>query len=318
MAEEIDILLSTFNGGRHLAQQLDSVLAQTATGWRLLVRDDGSTDDTPRILEDYAARHPRRIGWIARDPERLGACRSFGRLLQASTARYVMFCDQDDVWLPHKIEITLRAMQDLEARWGAEAPLVVFTDLKVVDEALVERAASFWRLLRLDPLHCRRLNRLVLQSVANGCTMILNAALRERAGPIPAEAAMHDWWVTLVAAAFGRCGHVPEPTVLYRQHGANVSGAERRGPLRRALELCQSAARRSAEERRNRALRAAQRQAEAFLRRYESALPEDTRVMLRAFLGYDRRGFLMRRYLALRHGFLYGSALDNVGMLLFR
>jgi hypothetical protein len=318
VAEEIDILLSTFNGGRWVAQQLDSILAQTVTGWRLLVRDDGSTDDTRRIVGEYAARHPERIVPMADDGERLGSCRSFGRLLEASRARYTMFCDQDDVWLPHKIGVTLRAMQDLEARWGAETPAAVFTDLKVVDEDLVERAGSFWRLLRLDPLNCRRLNRLVLQSVANGCTMLLNAALRDRAGPIPAEAAMHDWWVTLVAAAFGRCGHVPEPTVLYRQHGANVSGAERRGPLRLALDLCDPATRRSAAERRSRALRAAQRQVEAFLRRYEASLPFATQVMLRAFLGYDRRGFFMRRYLALRHGFLYGSTLDNAGMLLFR
>jgi hypothetical protein len=318
MRDGIDILLSTFDGGRYLAQQLESILAQTATGWRLLVRDDGSSDETRAIIDAYAARYPERITAVAGHGERLGSCQSFGRLLQASTARYVMFCDQDDVWLPHKIAVSLDALQRLEARWGEATPLAVFTDLKVVDEGLVERASSFWKLLGLEPLHAERLNRLVLQSVANGCTMIFNAALRDRALPIPTAAVMHDWWVTLVAAAFGRCGHVVEPTVLYRQHGANVCGAERPGLLRLIAQLCSAADRTSATARRDGMLRSVQGQAEAFLARYEGSLTDDAKVMLTAFLEYDRRGFLMRRYLMIRHGFLYGSALDNLGMLLFR
>lgn len=314
----IDILLSTYNGERHLASQLDSILAQTFSGWRLLIRDDGSSDATLAVIDRYVARAPDKIGRIATGGSRIGPCQSFSTLLEASTASYVMFCDQDDVWLPDKVEVSLRRLQQLEARHGRAMPLAVFTDLKVVDEELRELASSFWSQLRLRPHQGQRLNRLLFQSVANGCTMIFNAALRARAKPIPPDAIMHDWWLMLVAAAFGRTDHVDEQTVLYRQHGANVCGADRSGTADLMRELLSPRARKIALARRQGVVDAKQRQAAAFQARYAGLLPNGHARTLRAFLSYPQSGFFMRRYLTLRHGFLYGSLRDNVGMLLFR
>jgi hypothetical protein len=314
----IDILLSTYNGERHLASQLDSILAQTFSGWRLLIRDDGSSDATLAVIDRYVARAPEKIRRIATGGARIGPCQSFSTLLEASTASYVMFCDQDDVWLPEKVEVSLRRLQQLEARHGSAMPLAVFTDLKVVDEDLRELASSFWSQLRLRPHQGQRLNRLLFQSVANGCTMIFNAALRARATPIPPDAVMHDWWLMLVAAAFGRTDHVDEQTVLYRQHGANVCGADRRGTADLMRELFSPRARKIALDRRQGVVDAKQRQAAAFQARYAGLLPAAHGRTLRAFLSYPQSGFFMRRYLTLRHGFLYGSLRDNVGMLLFR
>ena len=119
MTNAIDILLATCNGALYLPEQLDSLLAQTCRGWRLLVRDDGSSDGTREILENYRSRHPDVIMIIPGEGQNLGACGNFSCLLEQSDAPYIMFCDQDDVWLPDKIEITLTAMRELE-RQGEE------------------------------------------------------------------------------------------------------------------------------------------------------------------------------------------------------
>jgi hypothetical protein len=102
-------------------------------------------------------------------------------------------------------------------------------DLRVVDARLQPIAESFWAHHRLDPAHDARLDRLLVRNVVTGCTVAVNRALRARAGAIPPEAAMHDWWLALVAAAFGHTGRVGQPTVLYRQHDANQIGARGAG-----------------------------------------------------------------------------------------
>ena len=138
-----------------------------------------------------------------------------------------MFCDQDDVWFPDKIAVTLGKMQELEGRHGGERPLLVHTDMKVADGNLRVVADSLWRYQKSDPVRGEALNRLLVQNCATGCSMMINRALCDLALPIPAEAMMHDWWLVLVAAAFGTIGHCAEPTLLYRQHGANDVGAKK-------------------------------------------------------------------------------------------
>ena len=103
MKAMIDILMSTYNGGRFVEQQIDSIIAQTFTDWRLLIRDDGSSDGTAEIVSRYADLHRERICLIESNGENLGACQSFARLLEGADADYMMFSDQDDVWLPDKL-----------------------------------------------------------------------------------------------------------------------------------------------------------------------------------------------------------------------
>ncbi len=164
---------------------------------------------------------------IPSEGQNLGACGNFSRLLEQADAPYVMFCDQDDVWLPDKIEITLAAMRELERQHGAETPLLVHTDLMVVDERLNRLGKSLWLFQCTEPQRLTKLNRLLMQNFATGCTVMINRALRDLAVPVPAEALMYDWWLALVATAFGRVAAVEDPTVLYRQHGRNDTGATR-------------------------------------------------------------------------------------------
>lgn len=318
MNSAIDILLATCNGAPYLPEQLDSLLAQTCRSWRLLVRDDGSSDGTLEILENYRSRHPDVIMIIPSEGQNLGACGNFSWLLEQADAPYIMFCDQDDVWLPDKIEITLAAMRELERQHGAETPQLVHTDLMVVDERLNRLGDSLWLFQCTEPQRLTKLNRLLMQNFATGCTVMINRALRDLAVPVPAEALMYDWWLALVATAFGRVAAVESPTVLYRQHGRNDTGAARWSFLANVRFFFIRERRQAAIALLDAALASQEGQATAFVDRYEERLPSAEREMLHAFCSLRRRNFIMRRYLTLRYGFFYSNAPRNLGLLLLR
>lgn len=314
----IQILLATYNGAAYLAEQLDSLFAQTNRDWRLLVRDDCSTDATAEILAAYQEKYPGIISIVPNDGARLGAGRNFGMLLEHAEAPYVMFCDQDDVWLPDKIEVTLAAMKRLEATHGAEMPLLVHTDLKVVDERLNLLGDSLWRYMGSRPERLSRINRVLMQNFATGCTVMINRSLRDLALPVPAGARMHDWWLALVATAFGRVAAVHRPTMLYRQHGKNDSGAVHWNFVREVIGFIDRERRNAAITKRDAIFTNLEQQAAAFADRYGERLDPGTRLLLSVFCSLRQRGFFMRRYLTLRYGFLYSNRLSSLGMLLFR
>ena len=118
----MEVLLATYNGARFLREQLDSIFAQDYENLRILARDDGSRDETPQILSEYAQRFPSRFRLLPTDTATGSAKTNFLKLMQASDADYVCFCDQDDVWLPEKVSTTQRAMSGLEERWGRDTP----------------------------------------------------------------------------------------------------------------------------------------------------------------------------------------------------
>lgn len=225
----VDIALATFDGARFLPEQLDSILAQSHEQWRLLVRDDGSSDGTPDLLEEYRREHPERIRLLRDGDGTLGHARNFARLLTHCEGSYVALCDQDDVWLPHKLEAGLAELRRLEGADRQPTPALVFSDAVVVDADGRTIAPSFRAHTRTDPDDATRLGRLLYANVVPAHTVLFNAALRDVAVPVPAPAPYADWWIALVAAAVGRTAFLPEPTVLHRQHGGNAAGA--RPPL---------------------------------------------------------------------------------------
>ena len=233
----IDILLATFNGERYLSEQIDSILYQTFDDWNLLISDDGSSDETLDIIRHYESIDERVhcINW----KQRLGgACPNFMFLLRNSTSPYCMFCDQDDVWLPNKIEDSVAEMQRLESIASENEPILVFTDMAVVDKNLAILNPSFEAHASIDP-KSTSLSSVLSNPIAAGCTMLLNAPLRDLVLQTPSGQAMdmHDWWITLVAAAFGTIGHVDSQTNLYRQHDSNEFGAIEKTYLKSFLTL---------------------------------------------------------------------------------
>lgn len=309
MSHLVQILLATYNGALHLAAQLDSLLAQTCTDWQLLARDDGSTDATAAILADYRARFPDRIAIMAGDGRRLGACGNFALLMAEADSDYLMFCDQDDIWLPEKVERTLAAMRGVERQYGAGTPLLVHTDLRVVDERLQPVADSLWRFQHSDPLRGGALNRLLVQNCATGCTVMINSSLRDLALPLPAEAVMHDWWLALVAAAFGAIGQVAETTMQYRQHRNNDTGARQWSADYAGRQLTRLREQRAVMTR-------LQRQGAAFLERYRDRLSPAQREMLSVYSRLDSFNGMQRRWYLLRYRFFYTGLLRNLGRVI--
>jgi len=224
--DAVVILLSSYNGARFIAEQVESIRRQTLACWTLLVRDDGSSDETVRILESLAAAEPR-IALLRDGKGNLGPAQSFGTLMQAALdagAAYVALADQDDIWGADKLEHELETLRSREAEVGSAVPLLVHSDLTVVDEQLRPLHESFLASQRLVPDGGAPLPRLLTQNFVTGCTTVINRALLRVVLPLP-EVVMHDWWLALCAAALGEIRCYPGATVLYRQHGGNAAGS---------------------------------------------------------------------------------------------
>lgn len=226
MEYKLEILLSTYNGERYISDQIDSLLAQTYTDWRLIIRDDGSNDRTPDIIDAYVKSHPDKIQILEDDFGCIGASQSFSQLLQQSTAPYIALCDQDDSWIPEKLTIQMREMLKEENKTGKDFPILVNTDLMVATDTLDIESKSFWRYQNINPVKMSSLRNLLVQNHITGCTCVMNRALVNNALPISKDAIVHDWWIALVAAANGKIISIRTPTVLYRQHDQNTIGAK--------------------------------------------------------------------------------------------
>ena len=219
---EIDILLAAYNGEKFIAEQIDSILNQTFQDFRLLIRDDGSSDNTQTIIEEYARKYPDKIEVVHDEAVCKRPNKNFMELLKHTKADYVMFCDQDDVWLPYKIQVTLWHMKELE-RKNPGKPALVFSGLKVVDENLY----SMNRFIQysLDIVEYEKFTNLMISNVVSGCTSMFNNALYSKfKGYIEGMPFAHDSILAILAAMCGVIEHIPAAMILYRQHQNNASG----------------------------------------------------------------------------------------------
>jgi len=224
----IEVALATFNSARFLPELLDSLFGQTCQGFTILVSDDRSTDSTLDIIADYQRRYPGRITMLEPDQRLGGPLANFSRLIDHLKADYAFLCDHDDVWLPNKIALCLEEIRSLEARHGSSTPLLVHTDLTVVDSDLEIISPSSFLYQDIDPAR-NGLPSLLMVNTVSGCAAMVNRPLYERARPVPSAAVMHDHWLALVAASVGKISCIRQSTVLYRQHGGNAIGATRWG-----------------------------------------------------------------------------------------
>ncbi|MEP6944385.1 MAG: glycosyltransferase family 2 protein [Acidobacteriota bacterium] len=222
----IDILLSTYNGEEYLASQLDSILNQAYAEIRVIARDDGSNDRTVEILRDYAKRD-ERVAVFDDNRGNLGAFSSFMAIAEISDSPYFLFADQDDVWGRDKISRLLVQMTKIEIEMGPDIPIVVFSDLSITDRNLHVVASSLWHYQQFDPNISRNWRSLLAQNVVLGCAMMGNASALKAGLPYMLPDMPHDHWIAVNAAKCGRIDFIREATILYRQHGANYSGANR-------------------------------------------------------------------------------------------
>ena len=212
---KVNILMSTYNGEKFVAEQIKSIQQQTFTDWQLLIRDDGSKDGTVAILENFVSTDSRIR--LIRD-ENVGVIESFFRLVKADQADFYFFCDQDDFWLPDKLATVL----EVSEKQDNTKPIMYYTDLKVVDKNLQILNESMIK-SQSDHANTQLVQELTENSVT-GCTSMINQALANL-WQSTSDIIMHDWYLALLAAATGQLIYIDQPTVLYRQHDNNVLGA---------------------------------------------------------------------------------------------
>lgn len=304
----VDILMGTYNSHQYLAEAIESIIHQDFMEWRLFIRDAGSEDRTLDITEQYAQQHPDRI-FIIHSEGRCNASNNFSELMSQSLAPYVMLCDHDDIWLPDKISKSLVLMKQAESEHGMSSPLLIFTDKRVVDQNLNVISDSYFKYQNMSPENIT-LNRLFVQNVPSGCTMLMNRTLVETCGTIPPEAVMHDHWISLVAAAFGQIFYLHEPTVLYRQHDQNIFGSSKYGWG--YFFQCYKNGIGVAKERFYQNVV----QAAAFYERYKKDLTSEQNIMLQEFSNLRNISWINRRKVLLRNRIFKTGVRRNLVMLL--
>ncbi|MEK4512989.1 glycosyltransferase family 2 protein [Paenibacillus sp. FSL K6-2524] len=220
--QKILVLLSTYNGERYICEQLDSLLAQDGVSLSLYIRDDGSTDSTQTMIEDYVQRYPEIIKYYPTD--NIGAKGSFFELMELAYVNkddsdYFAFCDQDDVWDKQKL---LRALILLNAE-NRTVPIMYCSTTQMVDAELLP--LSVWPISPRKPL---TMYNALVENVAVGCTTVFNKeSIRLLISHLPKKqdhVIMHDWWSYLCISTFGKVVFDEKPFIKYRQHSSNVLG----------------------------------------------------------------------------------------------
>lgn len=219
----IAILLCTYNGSLFLNAQLQSLMNQTCKNFTIFLHDDGSMDDTMDIVRKFQLQYPGKLEVMDDSMTHRGAGSSFMWLLENVEADYYMFCDQDDYWLPTKVEHTLGRMKEIESV-HAGMPILIHTDLKLADVNLNVTNDSFWRYQNFIVDVSKRKEYICFGNIVTGCTVIINNLVKNIAFPYDGSI-LHDYWLALKVAQYGVVDNLKESTILYRQHGHNEAGA---------------------------------------------------------------------------------------------
>jgi len=230
----LSVALCTYNGAAYLPDQLASIAAQTRAPDELVVRDDASEDDTPAVIEAFAARAPFPVRF-ERNATRLGSSRNFDGAIAACTGDLIALSDQDDVWRPDKL-------REVERRFEQRPDVgLVFSDADLVDAALTPTGARLWARIGFDGRRQRfwrtrgALTALVPGRIVTGATMTFRSSFRSLVLPTPDGIApmIHDGWIALAIAAVADVAFIEEPLVAYRRHGAQQVGAPETSDARR-------------------------------------------------------------------------------------
>lgn len=290
---KVNILLSTYNGERFLADQIRSIQEQTFSDWTLLIRDDGSTDQTCQIIEEFV-REDERIRFINPDDmTNVGVVKSFHALVKYEQADFYFFSDQDDVWLPEKMQMCL----DEADLYPSQEPLMVYTDLTIVNQDLEVLAES---MIRSQSHHANtELVQELTENTVTGGVAMFNYALAHMWKDSD-QIVMHDWYLALLATALGKLVYIDSPGELYRQHGNNVLGS------RNYMKLLKKWLRLSNHWE---LIKKSQKQAKLLL---QNELSEQSLDMVKAYVTILDQTFFTRIHLVKKYGFRKNKMLYSI------
>lgn len=211
--KKVQVLMSTYNGQTYLKKQIESILEQTYPNIELLVRDDGSSDHTIDILRDYEERYENIKVIYGKN---IGVNGSFFYLLAQSNSDYLAFSDQDDIWLPEKIQNAVEKLDyyTVPALYAGNKILIDQNDSIIKENNKKKKKPSF--------------SNALIENICTGCTIVMNKKLADNLKIyIPKQAILHDWWCYLVASYLGIVVYDEQAYILYRQHGNNIIGQNR-------------------------------------------------------------------------------------------
>jgi glycosyltransferase involved in cell wall biosynthesis len=220
--KKIAILLAAYNAEKYLVEQIESLLSQTNKDWTLYIRNDGSKDNTNRIILDYCSRYANIIE-IDKGGENLGCRNNFFRLLEVVESEYYMFCDADDVWFNDKIELSINRMDKIKLV-NPNEPILVHTDSAIYDENLNLIAESFWKTVNINPDKFLTFNQICICCCIGGSTMLFNKKVKELVFPLVNNNLIFDYWIAINVVKYGVVSTIHIPTKKYRQHNSNVCG----------------------------------------------------------------------------------------------
>lgn len=221
--DKISIVMATYNGGRFLKEQLNSLCKQTRIPDEVIVVDDGSTDNTLAILEEFSKVLNLSIHI---NTNHLGVNGNFEKGLNLCSGDYIMFCDQDDYWLPNKIELMYKKMLEIEDK---KTPCIVssrdtYADINLKESPLLNPYPSYI----FYPQNNCDYRETVIKHLSQGCAMMLNRKCLEYILPIPKNEVCYDYYIGFTIAMIGKKYDMKESLMLYRVHGNNVTATTNR------------------------------------------------------------------------------------------
>ena len=217
--EKIDILLATYNGSKYLHEQLDSILSQSYGNINVIIRDDGSSDNTVMIIKEYEQKD-NRVKLLSDNLGNLGFVRNFGELMKNSTSEYLMFSDQDDIWYNNKVETSYKRIKAIEEKNGKSCPILVHTNSKIMNYETRTKSLFISDCAKNSSFENSFFNFFV-----QGSTMLINESLKREALPFSKEVYLHDRYLHLIVEFIGIRAYIDMPTMDYRQHSNNEIGS---------------------------------------------------------------------------------------------
>ena len=213
--EKIDILMATYNGEKYLEEQIDSIINQTYRNWNLLIRDDGSEDETLKIVENYEKKD-NRIKSIKDNKGNLGIVKNFEELLKSSNSELIMFSDQDDIWIENKLEKYIEITNSL-----GKKQFLIHSDAILCDinKNILKKTFISKRALKTG------LENIFFNYFVQGATVLITKELKEFILPFPDEVYLHDRYIHLMTELFFERIFINESLLYYRQHANNQVGA---------------------------------------------------------------------------------------------
>lgn len=208
----ISIAMCTYNGEKYLREQLDSLLSQTHTNIEIIIVDDGSNDLTIQIATEYQ-RQDSRIS-VFQNEQNLGFVKNFEKAISLCSGEFIALADQDDVWIPEKIEMLLNSIED---------GMLVYSDAELVDAELVPLGKNLLNPAKMNPIEGKNNKAFIFGNCVSGNTMMFRKELVDVALPIPADVPFHDNYFAFYASTCGGIQYVDKALVRYRQHGNNIT-----------------------------------------------------------------------------------------------